>query len=135
MDLIKNILHITFALFFCHFTLTGQTSVQVTASPSVNSMMNRFITNGKANENIKAWRIQIITTDDRREMEQAMALFGSLYPGMNKDWKHVVPYYQVRVGFFENKNKLMPLLLEIKKNFPSATPVYDQVAKRALVNQ
>lgn len=135
MDLLKNILSTSLALFFFHFSMIGQPNVSVVASPSVNELMNRFITNGKANENIKAWRIQIITTDDRREMEQAMALFGSLYPGMNKDWKHVVPYYQVRVGYFENKNKLMPLLLEIKKNFPSATPVYDQVAKRALVNQ
>ncbi len=135
MDLLKNILSTCLALFLFHFSMIGQPNVSVVASPSVNELMNRFITNGKANENIKAWRIQIITTDDRREMEQAMALFGSLYPGMNKDWKHVVPYYQVRVGYFENKNKLMPLLLEIKKNFPSATPVFDQVAKRALVNQ
>ena len=115
--------------------MTGQSDITVHASPSVNRMMERFISNGKANENIKAWSIQIITTDDRREMEKAMALFSSMYPGMNKDWKHVVPYYQVRVGYFENRNKLMPLLLELKKTFPSATPVYDNVSKRALVNQ
>lgn len=118
-----------------HFMMTGQSNVIVNASSSVNRMMDNFINNGKANENIKAWRIQIITTDDRREMEDAMSLFGRLYPEINKDWKHIAPYYQVRVGFYETKNKLMPQLLEMKKSFPAATPVHDNVSKRALVNQ
>ena len=112
----------------------AQQNVKVNTSSSVDKMMDRFIANGKANENIKAWRIQIITTDDRREMEKAMSQFSSMYSGMNMDWKHVSPYYQVRVGYFENKNKLMSFLLDLKKTFPSATPVYDNVSKRALVS-
>ena len=135
MQIANRILGTLLIIFSTLLTMSGQSGIQVKASPSVNRMIDRFITNGKANENIKAWRIQIVTTDDRREMEQSLALFGSMYPGMNKDWKHVAPYYQVRVGYFENKNKLMPLLLELKKHFPAATPVYDQVSKRALVNQ
>jgi hypothetical protein len=112
----------------------SQHNVNIEASPSVDKLMERFKNNGKANENVKAWRIQIITTDDRREMETAKSTFSSMYPGVNVDWKHVAPYYQVRIGFFENKNKLMPFLLELKKTFPSATPVYDIVSKRALVS-
>jgi hypothetical protein len=112
----------------------GQSNIALKSSYSVNSMMEKFVENGKANENIKAWRIQIITTDDRRQMESAMATFTSLHPGVNMDWKHVSPYYQVRVGYYENKNRLMPFLLDLKKTFPSATPVYDQVSKRALVS-
>ncbi|HMR87368.1 MAG TPA: hypothetical protein PKD51_04405 [Saprospiraceae bacterium] len=112
----------------------GQSNINLKASYSVNTMMEKFVENGKANENIKAWRIQIITTDDRRQMESAMSTFTSLYPGVNMDWKHVAPYYQVRVGYYENKNRLMPFLLDLKKTFPSATPVYDQVSKRALVS-
>ena len=112
----------------------GKKNVKINMSPSVERMMERFVANGKANENIKAWRIQIITTDDRREMENAMSQFSSLHPGMNMDWKHVSPYYQVRVGYFENKNKLMSFLLDLKKTFPSATPVYDNVSKKALVS-
>ncbi len=112
----------------------GQSNISLKASYSVNTMMEKFVENGKANENIKAWRIQIVTTDDRRQMESAMSTFTSLYPGVNMDWKHVAPYYQVRVGYYENKNRLMPFLLDLKKTFPSATPVYDQVSKRALVS-
>jgi hypothetical protein len=112
--------------------LSGQT--KVTASASVDRMMGKMISRGKSVEQIKAWRIQIITTDNRREMETTRAKFKSLYPDVTMDWKHVAPYYQVRVGFFETKNKLMPFLLEVKENFPSATPVYDNVSKRDLVS-
>ncbi|MBK8349534.1 MAG: hypothetical protein IPL08_18745 [Saprospiraceae bacterium] len=128
-----NIIPFVFSTLFL-LPVNGQTNIKVESTVSVDRMMERFVANGKANENIKAWRIQIITTDDRREMETAKATFSSIYPGMNVDWKHVTPYYQVRVGYFENKNKLMPFLLEIKKTFPSATPVYDNVSKRALVS-
>ncbi len=83
---------------------------------------------------MRAWRIQIITTDDRREMEAARTRFSNLYPGVQLEWKHVVPYYQVRVGAYENKLDLMPFLLEVKKVFPSATPVNDMVNKKTLVN-
>lgn len=119
---------------FCSNISGQKKNINIHTSPSIDKMMERFITNGKANETIKAWRIQIVTTDDRREMEAAKTNFSAMYPGMNIDWKHVAPYYQVRVGYFENKNKLMPFLLELKKTFPAATPVYDNVSKRALVS-
>ena len=118
------------------FVTSGSTqdNVRVNTTLSVDRFMQQFVNDVKANESIKAWRIQIITTDDRREMEAAKSTFSAMYPGMNLEWKHVAPYYQVRVGYFENKNKLMPFLLELKKTFPSATPVYDHVSKRALVS-
>ncbi len=122
-----------FSLFF-NSEIYGQNNIQVESSSAVNRFMELFVSNGKSNETIKAWRVQIITTDDRREMENAKALFTSMYPGMNVDWKHVAPYYQLRAGYFENKNKLMPFLLELKKTFVSATPVFDNVSKRALVS-
>lgn len=114
--------------------LSGQKEVHIHTSRSVDNYMQQFIMNGKSQENIKAWRIQIITTDNRREMEQARTMFKNMYPDISMDWQHLAPYYQVRVGHFETKNKLMPFLLEIKKTFPAATPVYDFVSKRSLVN-
>ncbi len=137
MDMVRRInflFLIQVVMILLYLPSFGQSNISLKASYSVNTMMEKFVENGKANENIKAWRIQIVTTDDRRQMESAMATFTSLYPGVNMDWKHVAPYYQVRVGYYENKNRLMPFLLDLKKTFPSATPVYDQVSKRALVS-
>jgi hypothetical protein len=114
--------------------LLAQNNVKIKASPSINTMMDRYKAQGMAEANVKAWRIQIITTDDRREMESAQATFKSMYPNVSYDWRHVAPYYQVRVGYYNSKNKLMPFLLELKKTFPSATPIYDTMTKRSLVN-
>lgn len=113
----------------------GQGRIILEEPPSVTKMMEDFVLHGKTHETIRAWRIQIITTDDRREMETARSRFISLYPDINAEWKHVAPYYQVRVGAFLDKNKMMPFLLELKKIFPAATPVYDQISKKTLVYQ
>jgi hypothetical protein len=137
MDMVRRIIFlflVQVVMILLYLPSFAQSNISLKASYSVNTMMEKFVENGKANENIKAWRIQIVTTDDRRQMESAMSTFTSLYPGVNMDWKHVAPYYQVRVGYYENKNRLMPFLLDLKKTFPSATPVYDQVSKRALVS-
>lgn len=118
-------------LLFSIISIHGQ--VVVHASPDVEAMMEKFVENGYNNEDMRAWRIQIITTDDRRKMEEALAKFKSLYPVMEAQWSHIAPYYQVRVGLFDKKIKLMPFLLELKKHFPSATPVYDKVNKKSLL--
>jgi hypothetical protein len=96
----------------------AQNYVKLDTPTNIDRLMERFVQNGKSVETVKAWRIQIVTTND---------------PGISTDWKHVAPYYQVRVGYYENKNRLMPFLLELKKTFPSATPVYDNISKRSLV--
>ena len=111
----------------------SQNTSNVEASPSVNRLMMRYVENAKSKDVVKVWRIQILSTSDRREMETALANFKALYPEMMVDWKHVSPNYQVRAGYFENKNRLMPLMLEIKKSFPSATPVYDNVSKKSIL--
>lgn len=114
-------------------SVSCQSNIKVETSPSVTRLMARYVENAKAKDMFKVWRIQILSSSDRREMESTLATFRAVYPDMMSDWKHVSPNYQVRAGYFESKNKLMPLLLEIKKSFPAATPVYDNVSKKALL--
>lgn len=110
-----------------------QSNIKVEASASVNRLMSRYIDNSKSKDVVKVWRIQVLSTTDRREMESTLSTFRSLYPELISDWKHVSPNYQIRAGIFESKNKLMPLLVEIKKSFPSATSVFDNVSKKMIL--
>lgn len=126
-------LYFVIALTFFSLNLKSQSNVKIEASPSVNKLMARYIENAKSKETVKVWRIQVLSTPDRREMENTISAFRAIYPEMISDWKHVSPNYQIRAGVFESKNKLMPLLLEIKKSFPTATPVYDNVSKKTLL--
>ncbi len=130
----KPILLTFFVMLITLTSIYCQANVKIKSSPAIESLMARFAQEGKSEEIINGWRIQIISTTDRREMETAQTTFAALYPGMSIDWKHVAPYYQVRVGYFESKNKLMPVLLDLKKTFPSCTYAYDEISKRSLVH-
>lgn len=115
------------------FQVSAQGEVTVNTSATVTQMMDQFTSTNKAENTIKGWRIQIITTNNRRKMETARGKFSSMYPGVDVKWNHVAPYYRVKVGAYENKMQLMGFLLELKKSFPGVIPVMDNINKSELV--
>ena len=100
---------------------------------SVSRAFENFVAKNRAEPTIRGWRIQIISTDDRREMENIRGRFAALYPGVPSAWKHVSPYYHIRVGAYRTKNEMMQFLTEIKKQFPAAIPAQDDVQKYDLI--
>ena len=122
-----------FIAFLFLNSASGQGIVTVKTSPSIDQMMDKFTTTNRAEKSIKGWRIQIITTDDRRKMEAARGKFSGLYPAVEVKWNHVAPYYRVKVGAYENKMQLMGFLLELKSDFPGVIPVMDNIRKSELV--
>ena len=113
--------------------LFGQGDVNVNTSPTITKMMDEFTAENKSETTIKGWRIQIITTNDRRKMETARSKFVSMHPDIKVNWNHVAPYYRVKVGAYENKMQLMGFLLELKDDFPGVIPVMDDIKKSELV--
>jgi len=101
--------------------------VLIKEEPAVARLMNDFVYTNQQKESIKGWRIQIITTNDRRNSENAKARFQRLYPEINVKWKQEVPFYKVQIGAYETKEELQAFLQEIKVDFPSAIPVVDNV--------
>ena len=57
--------------------------VLIKEEPAVATLMNDFVYTNQQKESIKGWRIQIITTNDRRNSENAKARFQRLYPEIN----------------------------------------------------
>ncbi|MEM9544519.1 MAG: SPOR domain-containing protein [Bacteroidota bacterium] len=111
----------------------AQGTVNVNASATISQMMDQFTSTNKAENTIKGWRIQIITTNNRRKMEAARSKFLSMYPDIDVIWNHVAPYYRVKVGAYETKMQLMGFLLELKEEFPGVIPVMDNVNKSELI--
>ena len=111
----------------------AQGTVNVSTSATITQMMDQFTSTNKAESTIKGWRIQIITTNNRRKMEAARTKFSSMYPDIDVKWNHVAPYYRVKVGAYESKMQLMGFLLELKKEFPGVIPVMDNVNKSELI--
>ena len=123
---------ILFCFCFC-VQMNGQGEVNVNTSATITQMMDQFTSKNKAERTIKGWRIQIITTNDRRKMETARSKFASMHPDIEVKWNHVAPYYRVKVGAYENKMQLMGFLLELKESFPGVIPVMDNIKKSELI--
>ena len=124
-------------LIMCCFIGLNSISAQssVNEEPAIKTMMSNFITKHKANDAIRGWRIQIITTDDRRQMESSRAKFAFMFPEIPIKWEHESPYYKVQIGAYEKKMDLQGFLLELKQDFPTAIPVLDDVYKSELVQK
>ena len=119
-------------MFFYCSSLAGQ--VNINEEAKISRLMNSYISQSKSSNFTQAWRIQLITTNDRRKMENVRGKFGSLYPGYQITWKHVSPYYHVQVGAYRTKLELQGFLLQLKKDFPNAIPVMDKIRKTELLN-
>jgi len=115
--------------------MTGMAAAQVTISEesSITNLMQTYKSENKKKTIVRAWRIQILTTNDRREMELGIKEFQKLYPDMDYKWEHNPPYYQVRTGAYELRDDLEAKLLELKRDFPSAIPVQAEMKKRELL--
>lgn len=114
---------------FYSLTIFGQ--VIMTEDQAVTKAMSIYQEVSNQKEFVEGWRIQIINTDDRREMEAAKSKFFQLYPGKKTEWKHVQPYYQVIVGYYHSKLELEPFLRELKEEFPRAIAVRSKIDKLA----
>ena len=113
-------------------TLFSQ-GVTIVEHGGIRSLMQQYIQQNQEDVYVQGWRIQIITTNDRRKMEDARAKFRYLYPDMNLSWEHKSPYYLVKVGAYQEKMDLQGFLLDIKRDFPGAIPIMDRMKKDELI--
>ena len=126
----KRLLFIPILLLFSA-GLMGQ--VTINEEPAITEVMQKYIHNNLQNPTVRAWRIQILTTNDRREMEDGIKKFEMLYPDIQYTWEHNPPYYQVRIGAYELREDLEATLLMLKNHFPSSLPVQDEMKKTELL--
>ena len=129
MKLLRYIL----ALFLIAVAYSMDAQVAIVEDYQVSQMLRNYQSNERAESTIKGYRIQIITTPDRRKMESAKAKFKNMHPNVYMEWNHVSPYYQVIVGAYETKLDLMDFMIDIKKDFSNAIPVVSDIEKNGLI--
>lgn len=126
-------LRYTTAILLIIISYSIDAQVTVVEDDQVSQMLRNYQSNERAESTIKGYRIQIITTPDRRKMENTRAKFTGMYPNIHMEWEHVSPYYQVRVGAYETKMDLMDFMIDIKRNFRGAIPVVSDIEKNELI--
>ncbi len=100
-------------------------NVSIQEEPAIRQMMNAFISNNKMKGTVEGWRIEILATTSRQEMEREMESFKNLYPELSIDWVHANPYFKLRVGAFASKMEATRMLQALKADYPSAYRVID----------
>lgn len=120
--------------FLFAFVPNSNAQVTIVEESTIQDALNKYSTLNRQKTTINAWRIQVVTTIDRREMEKAIVKLNAKYPSLKHHWKHASPYYQLKVGAFEEKADLQNMLISLKADFPSAIPVKDNMEKSELLN-
>ncbi len=136
LDYIKYnpmILRLSIGVLFLFFGFQLEAQVTVSEEPEITNLMREYVSNNRQETIVRAWRIQILTTNDRRKMETGIKKFQTLYPDVDFTWEHNPPYYQVRIGAYELREDLEATLLELKRDFPSALPVQAEMKKTQLL--
>ena len=109
-------------------SLTGgfaQGKVAVNVPFQVKQMVDNYVEIQKATPSVTGWRIQLLATTDRQEMESTLYQFRILYPYIKADWEHEKPYYKIRAGAFQTKLDAYRILYLIKRDYPRAYPAMD----------
>ena len=108
--------------------------VRFIEDPQVSSIMNLYTEEGKSEEFVDGWRIKVISTTDYRELDRVEYTFRQLDLGLTYKSEYENPYYSLKVGAFESRFELEPVLVQLKENFQDALPFRDRILKSDLFN-
>lgn len=120
----NRVLQIVFILCLGFVTVTGQSIVE---DPAVTKMMEGFVEFNKTHQTIRGWRIQILVTTDRRQMEATRKEFEIIYPDYKMYYQHENPFYHLKSGAFITQAAARPFLRLMQENYASAFVVSDEI--------
>jgi SPOR domain len=100
---------------------------QLIESPEITSLVERWKAYNLEHQELTGYRIQILATVDRRQMETAKRKFENIYPEFPIHSTHNDPYFQLKTGAFITMQKAQAFLKMLQKDYPAAIPVTDEI--------
>lgn len=98
--------------------------VQLNEDPKVSQLVRNWTNSNRSNPRVNGWRVQIMATTDREQVEDARNRFRTQYPDVPAEWAHEKPYYKLRVGAFRNKLEAQAFLATLT-DYAGAYPAKD----------
>jgi hypothetical protein len=83
---------------------------------------------------IDGFRIQILASTDRRQIESGQSTFAARYPTTFVTWQQAKPYYRLRVGAFTSRSDATRYLQNIRRDYPDAYIIPDKVKTNEITN-
>ena len=109
------------------------TDAQITEDPQITALMNRWVAYNMEHQEIRGWRIQIMASIDRRQMESARRVFEKQYPEYPVIFIHNEPYFHLKVGAFTTMQRAQAFLKKMQQDYPQAIPVTDNLKVEELL--
>ena len=110
-------------ILFLSTHVWGQ-EIQINESPQLTQLMKNWVNSNRVNPKIDAWRVQLMASTDRQQIEDGKNRFKTAYPDVKADWVHEKPYYKLRAGAFRTKQESLAFI-GFLYDFPGAYPVKD----------
>lgn len=110
------------ALFFASEAFAQE--IQINEDPAVTQMVRAWTNNNRAEPHLSGWRVQIMASTDRQQVENGRDRFRTEYPDVPADWVLEKPYYKLRVGAFRSKQEALGFISDLD-GWPGAYPAKD----------
>ncbi|MBL7775245.1 MAG: SPOR domain-containing protein [Saprospiraceae bacterium] len=100
-------------------------NILVQADPEIEQLMQVWINQNRSQAVIDGWRLQLMSSTDRVQVESGRNQFLQLFPGVPAEWVHEKPYYKLRVGAFYTREEALAFLVQLKGYYSGAYPTRD----------
>ena len=121
--LFKSAFCLVLAFWAGQRTATAQ-EIQLNEDPKVTALQRNWVNANRANPRVDGWRVQIMASTDRTQVEEGRNRFRQLYPDIAADWVQEKPYYKLRVGAFRSKLEALAFGSTLVE-YPGAYPAKD----------
>ena len=129
----NNTIWIVISLLFLLPAIAIGQQINISEDPAIEKMIRRHSELNKQKRLITGWRVQVYATSDRMKLESFRRNFQNNFPYMSVKMEHEQPYYKLRVGAFSTKLEALRLRQRLKKFYPGAYPIRDQLAPEELI--
>ena len=105
-------------------TRIGAQEIQINEDPRISHLYRAWTNDNRVHPRIEGWRVQVMATTDRQQVEEARNTFRIAHPEVPAEWIHEKPYYKLRIGAFRNKLEAMAFIATLT-DYTGAYPAKD----------
>jgi hypothetical protein len=120
-------------LLFCLMAMSNTSQAQIIEQTRISDLMERWKMHNMSNKEVRGFRVQILATTDRRQMETVQREFERRYPDYPVHFAHNEPYFYLKTGAFLTNQKAQGFMKKMAKEYPASLIVTDMIKGEELL--
>lgn len=113
--------------------LSLDSNAQVIEETQVTDLMDRWKLYNMGTKEVRGYRVQILATTDRRQMETVQREFERKYRDYPVHFAHNEPYWYLKTGAFITNQKAQAFMKAMAKEYPASLIVTDMIKGEELL--